>query len=238
MVYAVLARLQRGLLPSTCVLCAGGEQAGDLDLCAGCADDLPENANACAQCAEQLSGHRGEARLCGACLRKPPRFHAAHCAFRYGFPVDHLVRALKYGGRLAHARVLGSLLARSLADSARESWPQALIPVPLAKQRFGERGFNQAIEIAKQLEKELCIPLRADVLERRRDTREQAGLDRAARRRNVRGAFALRAPLPADHVAIVDDVVTTGSTANEIARVLRKAGAKRIEVWAVARASR
>jgi ComF family protein len=238
MVHVSVARLQRALLPPTCVLCAGEGQGDNIDLCAACSGDLLVNGNACACCAEQLTGAIGAAPVCGACLRKPPRYDSTHCAFRYRFPVDHLVRALKYHGRLAHARVLGRLLARSLADTARDAWPQALIPVPLAKQRFNERGFNQAIEIAKHLEKELQISLRADLLERRRDTREQAGLDRIARRKNVRGAFALQGPLHAEHIAIIDDVVTTGSTANEVARVLKRAGAKRIEVWAVARAAR
>ena len=238
MVYAALSRLERILLPPACVLCAGTEGAEDIDLCSPCASELPQNDSACVQCAEQLTGHRANATLCGACLRKPPRYDVAHCAFQYRFPVDHLVRALKYHGRLAHARVLGRLLARSLNATPREAWPQALIPVPLAQRRYGERGFNQAIEIAKQLERQLDIPLRADAIERRRDTREQAGLDRDARRKNVRGAFAVRATLFVDHVAIVDDVVTTGSTVNEVARVLKRAGVKRIEVWAVARASK
>lgn len=238
MVHEIILRAQRILLPPSCVLCASREQADELDLCAPCLAELPANRNACARCAEEIDGRSDGAAVCGACLRKPPRYDSAHCAFRYRFPLDHLVRALKYHGRLQHARVLGRLLARSLAVGAREGWPETLIPVPLAHRRFGERGFNQAIEIAKQLESELRIPLRADVLERRRDTAEQAGLDRDARRKNVRGAFAMRAPLPAEHVAIIDDVVTTGSTVNEVARVLRKAGATRIEVWAVARASR
>jgi ComF family protein len=149
-----------------------------------------------------------------------------------------LVRALKYRQRLSHGRVLGELLAQSLALKRTEPWPELLIPVPLSESRYRERGFNQASELAKQLQRALSIPLRADILDRKRATREQAGLDRFGRRKNVRNAFALGGPLNAKHVAIVDDVVTTGSTANEIARVLRRAGAEKIEVWAVARASR
>jgi len=238
MVYATLARLQRILLPPICVLCSGGESSDSLDLCSACVGDLPANANACVQCGERLAGDMVASPVCGACLRKPPRYDYTHCGFRYEFPVDHLVRALKYHGRLAHARVLGQLLARTLANQKERQLPQLLVPVPLAQQRYGERGFNQAIEIGAQLEKVLGIPLRADLLERRRNTREQAGLDRVARRKNVRGAFAIRKALPGEHIAIVDDVVTTGSTVNEIARVLRRAGAKQIEVWAVARASK
>ena len=237
MVYVGWSQLQRVLFPPTCVLCAAPGQDGGFDLCADCASELPTNANACAQCGEQLAGTT-ELLVCGACLRKPPKYRSTHCAFRYSYPVDHLVRALKYHDRLTHARVLGELLARSLAITRSHPWPDVLLPVPLAESRFRERGFNQALEIAEQLERCLAIPLRADILERKRITREQAGLDRDGRRKNVRNAFALRATLNAKHVAIIDDVVTTGSTVNEIARVLKRAGAEHIEVWAVARASR
>lgn len=238
MVYAGLMRLQRLLLPPTCVLCAGAGQPTNFDMCVACANELPTNAHACSQCGEQLGASGAQQLLCGACLRKPPRYQSTHCAYRYSYPIDHLVRALKYHHRLAHARVLGELFARSLAHTRKDSWPELLIPVPLSESRYRERGFNQANELAEQLRCRFSIPVCANLLERRRATREQAGLDRVGRRKNVRNAFAMRAPLLAKHIAIIDDVVTTGSTVNEIARVLRRAGAERIEVWAVARASR
>ncbi|HYM35511.1 MAG TPA: ComF family protein, partial [Steroidobacteraceae bacterium] len=115
---------------------------------------------------------------------------------------------------------------------------QLIIPVPLAVERFRDRGFNQAIEIGRIIEMRLGIPLRPDLITRTRNTREQTGLDSKARRKNVRGAFAISAKLPAKHIAILDDVITTGSTANELARLLRRAGAKHIAVWAVARTPR
>jgi ComF family protein len=237
MVNATLRYLERILLPATCVLCAAPGQSDGFDLCAGCMSELPVNANACTQCGEQLTGSC-EALLCGACLRKPPRYQSTYCAYRYSYPIDHLVRALKYHDRLAHARVLGELLARSLVHTRTEPWPEMLLPVPLADGRYRERGFNQADEVAEQLRKRLAIPVRADLLQRKRATREQAGLDKSGRRKNVRNAFAMCAPLAAKHVAIIDDVITTGSTVNEIARVLKRAGAETVEVWAVARASR
>lgn len=236
MVNVEINLLQRVLFASTCVLCAGDGQA-HLDLCAACASDLPRTQHACRRCGESLAGDSA-VDVCGSCLRKPPRFHSAHCAYRYSYPIDHLIRALKYHDRLVHGRVLGDLLAHSLQSNRSLAWPEVLIPVPLAESRYRERGFNQAIEIATRLQEQLNIPMRGDVLMRTRVTGEQAGLDRTARRRNVRKAFALRVPLQAKHVAIVDDVVTTGSTANEIARVLKRGGATCIEVWAVARAER
>lgn len=237
MVNVVWAFAENLLLPSVCVLCMAPGQSDGFDLCAGCSSELPTNANACSQCGEQLHGIN-ESPLCGACLRTPPRYQSTHCAYRYSYPIDHLVRALKYHHRLTHARVLGELLAQSLVRQRSEAWPEALVPVPLATDRYRERGFNQACEVAKQLQKRLGIPVNTDLLERRRSTREQAGLDRLGRRKNVRNAFALRAPFSLKHIAIVDDVVTTGSTVNEIARVFKRAGVATIEVWAIARASR
>jgi ComF family protein len=236
-VYATLRRITGVLLPPTCVLCAGPGQV-ECDLCAACSADFPANTNACAGCAEQLTGEIDGERLCGACLRRRPRYDRVHCAYRYGYPVDHLIRALKYHERISYARVLGELLAKSLSSTERTDWPEVIIPTPLAERRYGERGFNQAIEIGKYVAEALDVPLRTDLLARIRDTREQAGLDRVERRKNVRGAFAMRAPTAATHVAILDDVVTTGSTVSEIARVLKRAGVERVEVWAVARASR
>jgi ComF family protein len=113
-----------------------------------------------------------------------------------------------------------------------------MIPVPLAAQRFRERGYNQAIELALQIERHAGIAVRTDLMVRTRHTREQAGLDRRARRRNIKGAFSLRMPPSATRVAIVDDVLTTGSTVNEMARVLKRAGIAHVEVWAVARAAK
>jgi len=125
-----------------------------------------------------------------------------------------------------------------LADRVRcESgpWPQVLIPVPLHPSRLGERGYNQALEIARVLARELALPIDNHVCERVAATAPQAGLDEHARRRNIRGAFAVRGPFHWSHVVILDDVVTTGSTVAELARVLRGAGARRVEVWAAAR---
>jgi ComF family protein len=147
-----------------------------------------------------------------------------------------MVRAVKYHGAVAHARVLGELLAARLRARPLPCWPEVLLPVPLAPRRFRERGYNQAIELARGLERRLSIPLRTDVLVRVRETREQAGLPRSERRKNLRAAFAVRGPLQAMHVALVDDVITTGSTVNELAKMLKAAGVRRVEVWAVARA--
>jgi ComF family protein len=208
-----------------------------VDLCAGCEGDLPGNSNHCEICAEPFQMKHAGPRSCGTCLQRRPRFDVSIIPFRYAYPMDHMVCRLKYGGAIAIGRVLGELFSQRLSSRVDEAWPEVLIPVPLAQRRFRERGFNQAIVLAEHIHHATKLPLRTDLLVRTRDTLEQAGLDQGARRKNIRGAFEVVDGLP-EHVAIIDDVVTTGSTANEVARVLRRAGAKRVEVWAIARAEK
>jgi ComF family protein len=223
---------KQALWPSTCVLCTrGGQQA--LDLCVGCETDLIFNVPACRVCSQPLSAP--SAAECGRCLRRPPRFDTSAIPFRYAYPLDHLVRGLKYRGELACGRVLGDLLGRHVLERRAGSMPELLVPVPLGLARYRERGYNQATELALRVSKLTGVEVATRLVDRKRDTAEQARLDHKARRRNVRGAF-IAAGSCARHVAIVDDVVTTGSTVDELARVLRRAGARRIEVWAVARA--
>ncbi|WP_116811272.1 ComF family protein [Steroidobacter cummioxidans] len=224
-----------GLWPLRCALC-GQSGHEDLDLCAGCAADLPRNDHACEHCAEPLADNHSSIALCGRCLQRAPDFDACVAPFRYEFPVDRMIQGLKYRRELVYGRVLGELLARHLCR--RETRPELVIPVPLGLARYRERGFNQARELALPVCKSLGLALRSDLITRRRETQEQASLDRNERLKNTRRAFALTAPLQARHVAIVDDVVTTGSTVNEISKVLRAAGVEWIEVWAVARAER
>jgi len=220
-------RAARGVLPS------GHE---NLDLCAGCEGDLPLNDSACEHCAEPLPRNHSRVALCGRCLQQPPLFDACVAPFRYAFPVDRMIQGLKYRRELVYGRILGQLLARHL--STRETRPELVIPVPLGLARYRERGFNQARELALPVCKSLGLTLNSHSVARRRETQEQASLDRKERLENTKHAFALTGPLSARHVAIVDDVVTTGSTANEISKVLRAAGVEWIEVWAIARAER
>jgi ComF family protein len=231
-------RLAASVWPPHCVLCGRLGQGGSVDLCAGCEADLPENVHRCELCAEPLQETSLDTRMCGACLRRRPRFDASVIPFRYAYPMDHMIRRLKYGGAIAMGRVLGELFARRLMLQPLGSRPQLLVAVPLAHRRFCERGYNQAIVLAEHIQRAMALPMRTDLLVRVRDTLEQAGLDQRDRRTNIRRAFETTGSLPASHVAIVDDVVTTGSTVNEIARVLKRAGAKRVEVWAIARAAR
>jgi len=226
-------RLARALWPTSCILC-GGAGGEDIDLCGDCAADLSRNEPACGVCAEPLSGANSEPRVCGTCRRDPPPFASSYVPFRYAYPLDHLVQGLKFRNELACGRVLGQLFAGGLLARGTPL-PAAIIPVPLALRRYRQRGYNQASELALSIRRVTGVAVRSDIAIRQRETAEQAGLDRKARLRNVTGAFGAVAPLPARHVAILDDVVTTGSTVRELAEVLRRAGAEQIEVWAIAR---
>lgn len=221
------------LLPPTCILC-GAPGADGLDLCRGCRADLPFNTDHCARCALPLGGGRGLNAVCGACQRRPPTFDRCIAPLRYQGPVPALVAMAKFRGRLNAARLLAELLAGAMfADGA--ALPEVLLPVPLHRKRLRERGYNQALELARTAGGALGLPVDSVAVARTLSTAPQAGLDEGARRRNIRGAFATVGPLPWRHVAIVDDVVTTGSTVAELARVLGAAGVARVDVWAVAR---
>jgi ComF family protein len=235
--HRVRTKLFATVCPPHCVLCGRLGQRASVDLCAGCESDLPSNLHRCELCAEPLQTEHEGIRFCGACLQRRPRFDVSVIPFRYAYPMDHMIRRHKYGGAIAVGRVLGELFAQRLAIRHEDAWPQVLIPVPLAQRRFCERGFNQAIVLAEHIHRATRLKLRTDLLVRTRDTLEQAGLDQRARRKNIRGAFELTDKAPV-HVAIIDDVVTTGSTVNEIAKVLKRAGVKRVEVWAIARAEK
>lgn len=217
------------LLPPTCVLCTGPGEPG-LDLCAGCRGDLPARRGACHRCARRLP----RAGICGPCQRRPPPFDEALAGFEYAPPVDWLVHRFKFGGRLECGRVLSECLAGALAARG-VAGPDALVPVPLHRRRLKGRGFDQAQEIARLLSRRLAVPMAGRVLVRRRATEKQSTLDARQRRKNLRGAFHVTGD-PPGYVALVDDVLTTGSTAAECARALKRAGCRRVSVWVLARA--
>jgi len=227
-------RALRLVLPPRCLLCGAAGDAGR-DLCAGCRGDLAANAPSCPRCAMPLAT---PAPACGQCLRRAPPFARAWAPLRYAHPLDLLEARFKFRADLAAGRVLSSLLIECAARDAPEL-PELLIPIPLHASRLRERGYNQTLELLRPLAQALGVPLRADALVRVRATPPQTGLDAAARKRNLRGAFAVapNTSLPA-HVALFDDVMTTGATLREAAQTLLRAGVARVDAWALARAPR
>lgn len=221
-------RLLDHILPQSCFLC--GSDGSDL-LCPACHADLPTLSPArCPRCAQPTA--HGE--RCGRCLNQPMHFDRTQAIFRYDFPVDRLVHALKYGHQLALARWLGKRLADSLADADAD----CIVPLPLHPQRLKERGFNQATEIARPLAEACGLPIVCDVLYRSHSTAPQAGLALNERPANVRGAFECPIDLAGRRILLVDDVMTSGATLDEAARTLKLHGAARVEVAVVARALR
>jgi len=221
------------LLAPRCVLCA--TEAGD-PVCAGCAADfLPTDVHRCRCCAQRLGPATGD--LCGRCLRDPPAFDATQALADYAAPIDGLIVALKFGHRLDVARALGRLLGRMIA--AHTPADAVLMAVPLAFERQQERGFNQALEIGSTAARSCARPLLAHALLRTRHCPAQEGLTLDERRRNVRGAFALaqtaEPQIAGRTVIVIDDVMTSGSTLGEVARVLRRAGAAQVINAVVAR---
>lgn len=225
---AIKHRLIDTLLPQDCLLCGG--VAGQALLCSACAADLPvPPAERCPVCAEASPG----GSVCGACLTGPRHFDATIAALRYHFPVDRLVQSLKYSRRLATA----DFFAQAMLEGTHPAG-DVIIPLPLHPLRLRERGFNQSVEIARPLAKALGLPLALDGCQRSRDTAPQASLPWKARRGNIRHAFECRSDLTGKSVIVVDDVMTTGATLDEFARVLKAHGALRVTNWVAARALR
>jgi ComF family protein len=199
-------------------------------VCQACDTDLPRlGSPLCRQCATPIP----DGQLCGACLGAPPAFDRLVAAFEYGFPIDALIHALKYGRRLAVARFLAGAMAPLLDEGV-----DAVVPMPLSDARVRERGFNQAHEIAHYIGHARQLRVATAFCRRVTDTPPQAMLPWKERARNVRGAFVCTANLDGMRIAVVDDVATTGSTLNELSRVLKHAGASRVTGWVSARAVR
>ena len=215
-------------LPQRCELCAG-PSATEL-VCTACMCDLPRIENACPVCA--IPGLEGA--VCGSCLALPPPFDATVTAYAYAFPVDRLIQAYKYHGRLALAEWCATAIVAARRRVSAPA-PAHVIAMPLAVARQRERGFNQAAEIVRQIAARMDVTVIETRVHRTRATAPQATLPWAERAANIRGAFTCSYDLAGLSVAVVDDVMTTGATLAEFARTLKAAGAKRVENWVVAR---
>lgn len=217
----------RQLMPSSCLLC--GSDSIDEVICDGCMEDLPRlPAQHCPQCAEPTTfGER-----CGSCLATPPHFDDTTAVFKYEFPADRIIHSLKYGHKLAIAKWAAHQLAQRLQGRTFD----LIVPLPLHPHRLRQRGFNQSAEIARHLEKHLKIPVDRSTLRRHIATPPQAELPLKERHRNVRNAFECVGQLQGKKVLLIDDVMTSGATVSECARMLRMHGASQVSVGVLARA--
>lgn len=227
-----LNRASLTLYPPLCCLCGDNCASAAIDICPACRTTLPWNDYACPRCALPTAGGASMCR----CYNAAWPFTTAHVPLLYEGAVTSLISGFKFHRRLTDGHLLGQLLARSLRATGQEL-PAYLIPLPLHSHRLRQRGFEQTAELARALCRELPEITPLALLRRQRNTAQQAHLAVRQRHYNVHGAFAVagRIAMP-EHVALLDDVVTTGATAQAAAQTLLTAGAQRIDLWAVARA--
>jgi len=229
-----IGNIHRGLWPGNCLLCAARAPVGK-DICPACERALPRTEWACPRCAARGAAMEVEGMPCGACQAHPPAYVSARAAFRYAAPVDKLIQHLKYHDRLELSRLLGGYLAKHL-QALNDPLPDVVVPVPLHSSRLRERGYNQSLEIARFVARSLELPINWKDAQRIRPTMPQTELPREQRLKNVRGAFMTGDAFAGRRVAIVDDVMTSGYTANALAESLLRSGAVEVRVWVVARA--
>ncbi len=217
------------IFAQNCLLCAS-PQVNNHAVCSACLNDLPWHPNtSCPQCGLSSSG-----QLCGSCISSPPDFDATHAVFLYDFPIDAMMQRYKYGNMLTLCTFFGQMLNEKVDLKSIDF----IIPMPMHPQRLKERGFNQALEIAKFLDKSKLFgkeKLDYNSAIRQKLTPPQASLPLKERVKNIKGAFAVNGNLAGKRIAIVDDVMTTGASLNELAKTLKKAGAEHVECWIVVR---
>lgn len=214
-----------------CLLCAS-HNGGELGFCEACLQDLPWNiAPQCPQCSLLSNG-----LTCGSCLNAPPHFDATQALFTYDFPVDSLLQHYKYRDMLHLANTFASLLiAKKLASHEQVKKIDLIIPMPMHPSRLQARGFNQALELARIIAKNMQLQLDYSSCQRTKLTPPQASLPLKERIKNIQGVFNCSQDLKGLSIALVDDVMTTGASLNELAKTLKKAGAAHVECWVIAR---
>lgn len=224
----------QSLFKQNCLLCDGylnTTEENSVAICSACLGDMPWQTNtACSQC-----GLASDGNICGSCLANPPAFDATHAVFLYHYPIDAMMVRYKYGNMLRLSNTFGQLLTQQLAPKGLMDHIDLVIPMPMHPKRIQERGFNQAHEIAKVMIKNSATTLDFKSATRIKLTPPQASLPLKARVNNIKGAFSVSANLAGKRIAIVDDVMTSGASLNELAKTLKKAGAEHVECWVIAR---
>lgn len=220
------------IFKQNCVMCAASTKS-ELCLCKECIDSLPLAPNpSCPQCGLNTQGE-----TCGNCLKHAPHYDATQALLSYGFPADAILQHYKYSNALYLSETFGYLLSDNILNANCD----VIIPMPLHITRQQSRGFNQSLEVAKVVAQQLNIPLDSASCSRIKNTVPQASLPLKERLKNMHGAFQIKSDIASDtikgkRIAIIDDVMTTGSSLNELAKTLKKAGAMHVECWVIARA--
>jgi len=235
----MIKQILDSLYPRRCVLChslCAPEKPHNMDLCHDCQADLPLIEYACFQCGIPLHQTQNQQR-CGQCLQKTPAYDHVISIYHYQNPLIWLIQQMKFKKKSAIANLLGHVMSIQLKQH-NTTIPDAIIPVPLHYKRQLERHFNQSEEMAKVVAKKLLCPLDTQYLERHLPSKQQSGLDAKQRRKNVKGIFRVKNKKQNSyrHIALIDDVMSTGSTVNEISKTLKKNGVEKVDVWILARA--
>ncbi len=231
-------RLGLPLFQINCLLCRG-KTTNTSTLCTQCLDCFPLSRSFCARCGLPMDDQIS-AELCASCIQNEPAFDLCLSAFLYKYPVNRVIQKIKYNRRLELINPMTLPLAEILMDHYSEGrWPEVIIPVPLHRKRLRSRGFNQAHLLAKSLVKQLpsvaTRVIKTDLIKRQVNTPSQQGLTAKERRKNIREAFSLNKKVEYQHVAVIDDVVTTAETISEISRLLKKNGVEKVDIWCLAR---
>ncbi len=243
-------KLLSNLFPSRCLLChktiisqSDNDDHKNIEICPACLSGLPYNEASCRRCAVPLVTEVEGRVLCGRCIKKLPAFDYAYSPLHYEDDVIRLVHQFKFSEKITFSRTLGEIMLECWQVKTTKSGnvdapnkPDYLLPVPLHKSRMRQRGFNQSIELSRVMAKKLNIPIEYDAVSRIRSTSAQTGLNSVQRKKNIKGAFKVVQKISAKRVLIIDDVMTTGSTVNELARILKKAGVEQVGVLCLARA--
>ena len=214
-------------LSGTCFFCQNKSRR---PCCNQCQKDFISTSNRCPRCSRETK----QPSVCAHCIQDPPIQRFTHVLFDYKYPANHLIKAFKFQQHPELARYFAATISKNLIKTGK--LPGLLLPVPLHKKRQRERGYNQSLEFAKQLAQILKLECRPSLCQRIRQTEPQSTLPMKDRKKNVKGAFKLTGRPAEKHVAIVDDVITSGTTITEVAKLLLEAGCERIDVWAIARA--
>lgn len=225
--------IQSHLFPHACLNC-GKNSERPIAICHKCEQQLPFNSPSCLQCASPLEQTRSS--LCGQCQKNKPAFHTSLIPFRYQPPIQQWIINFKFNNDLVQGRALADLFCETLARK-KLILPEVLIPVPLHPSRIRQRGYNQALLMATTISKKTGIPVDNELVRKVKKTLPQHELDQLSRLSNLNKAFKLAAQCNYRHIAIVDDVVTTTATVNEISCLLAKQGVEKIQVWALARST-
>jgi ComF family protein len=224
--------IQKVLRPSHCYLCDSINNQPILDVCTDCISELPHINQSCNRCALPLNIN--DSPVCGKCLSNPPSYDVLLSQFEYQFPIDKFITELKFHKKLYNAATLGHLFSDFIKTRATPL-PECIIPVPLHPKRLQQRGYNQALEIARVVSKNLNIPIDQQLCKRVINTKPQSDLSADKRHDNIKNAFEINQLRQYNHVALFDDVVTTGHTVEALTTLLRQHHIKVIQVWSVAR---